>query len=68
MKNNLEYRKRQYKKALLDLQVIIKTELEIIDDDNTFEPASSVEFSAYRVVQESNQFKGAIDQNRERIN
>lgn len=60
LKKERLFHKRQYRLALNNLLDVLKGELEYFDDE-TFEPSSSVDAAAYKVIQKSNALKAILD-------
>jgi hypothetical protein len=62
--NSLEDRikssKRRYQKALQDMSALSSIALFVDVDDELFEPSSTVESAAYRLIQESNQLRSLL--------
>jgi 16S rRNA A1518/A1519 N6-dimethyltransferase RsmA/KsgA/DIM1 with predicted DNA glycosylase/AP lyase activity len=62
--NSLEDRikssKRRYQKALQDMSALSSIALFVDVDNELFEPSSTVESAAYRLIQESNQLRSLL--------
>lgn len=61
---NLEERigshKRRYKRTITDMITVLQGELKHLDDD-IFEPSSSIDSTAFHLIQECNRLKALLE-------
>jgi hypothetical protein len=60
LNKRVEIQRRHYAKALMNLECIIKGELEGIDGD-AYEPSTAIDSAAFQVIQRLNQLKALLE-------